>query len=113
MRKGSVVSAGLACLVVLVASADALAKPRHRHSGYAISQYNGPEGRGPINIQRRSFLDPGPVVPVGSTNRYMVEQTYYRQDTLQAHQRSTYGGELLPRRGEQPWDPGLPVDWME
>lgn len=112
MRKGSVVSAGLACLVVLAAGADALAKPRHRHD-YAVSQNHGPAARGPINVERRSFLDPGPVVPVGSTNRYMVEQTYYRQDTLQANQRSLYGGELLPRRGEQPWDPGVPVDWME
>ncbi|GGC50743.1 hypothetical protein [Chelatococcus reniformis] len=30
-----------------------------------------------ITVTGRSFLDPGPVVPVGSTNRYVTAGQYY------------------------------------
>jgi len=92
-------SAGFACLGLVLAAGDALAKHRAHVAG-----------RRPLIVERRSFLDPGTVVPVGSTNRYMLQQTYYNQDPVLAHQRSWHGGETLPRRGEQPWDPGLPID---
>jgi hypothetical protein len=104
MRKLSKLSAGLACLGVLAAGGDALAKSRH----YG---YSG-EGRRPLVVERRSFLDPGAKVPVGSTNRYMLQQTFYNQDPIQANQRSWYGGETLPRRLDQPWDPGLEIDFL-
>lgn len=107
MRKASIVSASLACLVALAAGGDALAKSRNRQSGYSVSQ-----SRQPIEVERRSFLDPGTKVPVGSTNRYMVQQTFSNQDPIEANQRSWYMGETLPRRWDQPWDPGLPLDFL-
>lgn len=106
MRKESKLLAGLACLGVLVASGDALAKSRQRHPGYAVA-----ESRRPLVVERRSFLDPGTKVPVGSTNRYMVQQTFTNQDPIYANQRSWHGGETLPRHWDQPWDPGFEVDW--
>lgn len=87
MRKGTMLSAGLACLVMVAADGDALAKSRYRVSSDAAS-------RGPIDIERRSFLDPGTKVPVGSTNRYMLQQTYFNQDPIERNQRSWYMNEF-------------------
>lgn len=108
MRKVSVVYAGLACFLTLAASGDALAKSRYRVA-------SDPLARGPIDVERRSWLDPGTKVPVGSTNRYMVQQTYFNQDPIQNYQPSWYMGETLPQRMPQnvivPYDPGLDLDW--
>ncbi len=99
MRILSKLSVGLACLGVLVATGDALAKHRY--------------GRRPVVVERRSFLDPGTQVPVGSTNQYMVQQTYYHHaDSPLDHQRSWYMGETLPRRGDQDWDPGFQIELL-
>lgn len=109
MRKATMVNAGLACLVILAAGGDALAKSRYRVTD------DGARARGPIDVERRSWLDPGTKVPVGSTNRYMVQQTYLNQDPIQAYQPSWYMGETLPQRMPQnvivPYDPGLDLDW--
>jgi hypothetical protein len=114
MRYGLKLSASLACLCAMAASGDALAKSRrhHRHAyPEAVYTYERP----PLVLERRSFLDPGTKVPVGSTNRYMVEQTYFNQDPIQANQRSWYMGETLPQRMPQnviiPYDEGLPFEF--
>lgn len=108
MRKVTKLAASLACLGVLAAGGDALAKSRGaRASGEYVL-----EGRRPIVIERRSFLDPGTKVPVGYTNQYMLQQTFYHQDPIRANQRSWYGGETLPRRFDQPWDPGFEIDFL-
>lgn len=119
MRKGLKVSVGLACLVAMAAGGDALAKSHKRGPGYAVSQ-NRPApaagrayaGRAPIDVERRSWLDPGTKVPVGSTNRYMLQQTYFNQDPIEANQRSWYMQETAPQRLPQdvivPYNEGLP-----
>jgi hypothetical protein len=54
---------------------------------------------------------------VGSTNRYVVEQTYFNHDPVEANQRSWYMQETLPQRPPYntdmivPYDPGLPF-WL-
>jgi hypothetical protein len=120
MRKGLKLSVGLACLVAMAAGGDALAKTRHRQTAYSVSQspemYQGPgRSRGSVGFERHSWLEPGNKVPVGSTNRYMLQQTYYNQDPVQANQRSWYMQETLPQRPPQnvivPYDDGLPFDW--
>lgn len=104
-------SAGLAGLL-LFAAGDALAKSRYRVSSGEVSG-----SRGPIDIQRRSWLDPGVQVPVGSTNRYMVQQTYLNHDPIERNQRSWYMQETLPQRPPYnadmivPYEQGLPFDW--
>lgn len=108
MRKDKMLSAGLACLLMIAAGGDALAKSRAR-----VSPDDAPRARGPIEIERRSFLDPGTKVPVGSTNRYMVQQTYFNQDPIQANQRSWYMNETLPQRLPDnvivPYESNLPI----
>jgi hypothetical protein len=126
MRKGFKVSVGLACLVAMAAGGDALAKSRSRQSaGYSVSHnrdasfsrslsLGGPASSG---VERRSWLDPGTKVPAGSTNRYMLQQTYYNQDPIQSNQRSWYMQETLPTRPPYntdmvvPYNEGLPFDW--
>lgn len=95
MRKLVVISAGVACLAALAVSPSALAKPRA--SAHA-----------PIDVERRSFLDPGTKVIPGSTNRYMTQQTFSSQDPVYANQRSWYMGETMPRRWYNDWAPGIP-----
>jgi hypothetical protein len=95
MKAKSLVMAGVACILVLGAAQAAFAAPRARGD------------RRPIEVERRSFLDPGTKVAVGSTNRYMVQQTWSNQDPVYANQRSWYMGETLPRRGYNQWAPGI------
>ena len=64
------------------------------------------EAAPPLTIQRRSFLDPGPVAPVGSRNRYMQSIT-----TLAAPMYAEigvpgrFGYDTLPRRFDPPGRP--------
>jgi len=98
-------AASLVCFGVLVAGGEALAKSRRAADDYLVG------GRRPLVVERRSFLDPGTKVPVGYTNQYMLQQTFYNQDPIQANQRGWYGGETLPRRFDVvPYDPGLEID---
>lgn len=127
MRKGYRMSVGLACLIAMAAGGDALAKSRSRQApaGYSLSHnrdaaftrslsLGGPAAAG---VERRSWLDPGTKVPVGSTNRYMLQQTYYNQDPVASNQRSWYMQETLPSRPPYntdmivPYNDGLDFGW--
>lgn len=116
MRKGLMLSVGLACLVAMAAGGDALAKTRNRQSPYAVSDNAIASNGRAIDVERRSWLDPGTKVPVGSTNRYMLQQTFYNKDPVQASQRSWYMQETLPQRPPYnadmivPYNEGLPFD---
>lgn len=96
----------LVCLGALTGASDALARPRHHRNAYApVSEAY--IGRRPLVVQRRSFLDPGTKVPVGSRNRYMVEQTFFNEDPITANQRSWYMRETLPRHFDVPHSNGV------
>ncbi|KAF2991016.1 hypothetical protein OGR47_03420 [Methylocystis sp. MJC1] len=117
MRKGLNFSVGLACLIAIAAGGDALAKS-HRRPAYSVSHSQlAANGRAPVEVERRSWLDPGTKVPVGSTNRYMLQQTYLNHDPIEANQRSWYMQETAPQRPPYntdmivPYDEGLPFDW--
>jgi hypothetical protein len=101
MRKIQAIATGFACLGALLFAGEALAKAR-RHAHHA-----------PLEVTRRSFLDPGTKVPVGSTQNYMVYQTYYHQDPITANQRSWYMNETLPQRLYQPNGSGIPLDLFD
>lgn len=105
MRNFAKLALGLVCLGALMGTSDAFARARHHRNahGYASEAYYE---RPPLVIQRRSFLDPGTKVPVGSTNRYVLQQTFFNQDPIEANQRSWYMRETLPRRLDQPWSAG-------
>jgi hypothetical protein len=52
--------------------------------------------RPPLTVNKRSFLDPGPVVPVGTMQNYVTVSTIYNRTPDQVAQRSKYGNETLP-----------------
>jgi hypothetical protein len=124
MRNGFKMSVGVACLVAMTAGGDALAKSRSRQpDGYAITHNKDQSFNRAASLSAgvpggtRSWLDPGTKVPVGSTNRYMLQQTYYNQDPIESNQRSWYMQETLPTRPPYnadmivPYSEGLPLDW--
>lgn len=56
----------------------------------------------PITVKKRSFLDPGPVVPVGSMSNYVAVSTIFNRTEDQTFKRSLYGNEALPAPLEIP-----------
>jgi hypothetical protein len=108
-------SAGLACLCAVATASDALAKPRVAHRRHAqVVVVEVPAGRAPLVVPRRSWLDPGTVVPVGSTNRYFVENTFFAYEPIEHNQRSWFMQETLPNRRRLdvvPYEDGLAKFW--
>jgi hypothetical protein len=72
----------------------------------AVAQTRIRETAPPLTIQRRSFLDPGVVAPVGSRNRYVQSITtlavpVYAEINVPGH----FGYDVLPRRFDPPGRP--------
>lgn len=82
----------------LAGFASAQTKPRDRQTEPVAY---GDE-RPPLTVNKRSFLDPGPVVPVGSESSYMTSQTTFNRTPDQVSRRSFYGNESLPAPLEVP-----------
>jgi hypothetical protein len=91
-KKVSIVLAAAA--FAALAAANAQAKPRPRHYPQAAERYHGE--RPPLTVNRRSFLDPGPAVPVGSMSNYVTASTIFNRTPDQIFARSAFGNELLP-----------------
>ncbi|MGB6176888.1 MAG: hypothetical protein WBF43_11275 [Methylocella sp.] len=98
-KKISIVLAA-AALAAFTAAANAQAKPRARHRPQVAERYYGE--RPPLTVNRRSFLDPGPVVPVGSMSNYVTANTIFNLRPDQVFNKSAFGTELLPRPLEIP-----------
>jgi hypothetical protein len=78
----------------LMTSADAQSYRTRRHHRVVVAQYSNE--RPPITVTKRSFLDPGPVVPVGSMSNYVTMNTVFHQTPDQNFLRSAFGNEVLP-----------------
>jgi hypothetical protein len=93
----------LSCLVGLASTDAAAAKARQHHHGAAYARHDAlyARARPPLIVERRSFLDPGTQVPVGSTNRYATQPAYLWGDPVSTYQRSRYMDENL----HQAFDP--------
>ena len=96
-NKVSIVLAAAA--LVSLAGANAQAKPRPRHHPQVAENY---DERPPLTVNRRSFLDPGPAVPVGSMSNYVTANTIFNRTPDQIFARSAFGNELLPSPLEIP-----------
>src|SRR2546425_12722177 len=81
-------------LATFPAAANAQAKPRPRHSAQVAERYYAE--RPPLTVTKRSFLDPGPAVPVGSMSNYVTASTIFNRTPDQIFARSAFGNELLP-----------------
>ena len=98
-NKASIVLAA-AALAAFTASANAQTKPRHRHYPRVAERYN--DERPPLTVNRRSFLDPGPAVPVGSMSNYVTANTIFNRTPDQIFSTSLFGNDRLPRPLEVP-----------
>jgi hypothetical protein len=97
-------SALAAAVGFMAGSADA--RPVRHHPHYFPHYAAAPVyARPPLTVNKRSFLDPGPVVPVGSESNYMVQSTYFATTSDQNFARSKFGNESLPRPLEVPGRP--------
>jgi hypothetical protein len=76
------------------ASAQTKAHRQHQNRQNAARQYANE--RPPLTVTQRSFLDPGPVVPVGTMSTYVMANTIFSRTPDQLYQRSKFGNELLP-----------------
>jgi hypothetical protein len=98
-NKVSIVLAA-AALAAVAASANAQTKPPHRHRQQVAERYY--DERPPLTVNRRSFLDPGPAVPVGSMSNYVTANTIFNRTPDQIFDKSAFGNELLPQPLEIP-----------
>ena len=88
-----------AALAAFTAAANAQTT-RHRHHTRVAEPYN--DERPPLTVNRRSFLDPGPAVPVGSMSNYVTANTIFNRTPDQIFDKSAFGNELLPQPLEIP-----------
>lgn len=93
----------LTAAALAVASATASAQPQSRtkpRRSPLVEQYANMAP--PITVKKRSFLDPGPVVPVGSMSNYVTVSTIFNRTEDQTFKKSLYGNEALPAPLEIP-----------
>lgn len=89
--------AGAAALAGVILCADlAAAQSRSR-----VTIESAP----PLTVQRRSFLDPGKVAPIGSRNRYVQQITQIERPVYSYIGPGGFGYETLPRRFDPPGRP--------
>ena len=100
MRKLLGTATAIALVLAVVPSAEAKTKPKRHHADYTYI-YAG--GRHPIVIERRSWLDPGPVVPVGTYDQYARMPAYSEVDPVGTYQAGTFMLDTLhPAMGASP-----------
>src|ERR1700732_5127024 len=98
-----------AALAAFTASANAQTKPRHHHR-QRVAERSYDE-RPPLTVNRRSFLDPGPAVPVGSMSNYVTANTIFTRTPDQIFGRSSSGTARLPQPLEVPGRPQPVVEF--
>lgn len=102
MHPKTLVALAGTALLALSATASAQTKPRHERRPTAAQYLNEAP---PLTVKRRSFLDPGPVVPVGSLTNYVNQSTIFHRSEDQTFAKSLYGNETLPAPLEIPARP--------
>jgi len=98
-KKPSLVLAA-AAFAALTASASAQTA-RHRHHHPQVVRYYVNE-RPPLTVNQRSFLDPGPVVPVGSMSNYVTTNTIFARTADQYFLKSQFGMKCSRRPSKFP-----------
>lgn len=96
-----------ASLAASFAVGDASAKPRHRQVAPADEGYTQEL---PLTVNRRSFLDPGPVVPTGTGQNYVAAQTEFNRTEDRIRDPDKFGNDTLQG---QPYVPGRTVPVAE
>jgi hypothetical protein len=77
------------------ASAETAGPQVHKHH-HAVPHYVRDTSEAlPLTVNRRSFLDPGPAVPVGSENAYVSANTIYVKTPDQVSNTARFGNSTL------------------
>jgi hypothetical protein len=97
----SFVTAALVAGVTICGLATGASAATHHHR-YQMDMMAYADSQPPLTVNKRSWLDPGPVVPVGSMEAYVTENTILSQTPDQNYDRSAFGNETLPRPFEVP-----------
>lgn len=94
-----------AAMAALTCAASAQQTPPHqRHRSPAVDLYAAEQP--PLTVNKRSFLDPGPVAPVGKDMpSYVATTTIFHKTQDQNFARSEFGNEVLPRPLQVPGRP--------
>ncbi|MGO9008269.1 MAG: hypothetical protein ACLQIQ_18675 [Beijerinckiaceae bacterium] len=88
----------------LAVSAPANANTKHRLHRHAVHVVDFYDQRPPLTVNRRSWLDPGPVVPQGNMQHYVEANTSLNLTPDQMYT-DKFGNDLLPRRFDPPGRP--------
>jgi hypothetical protein len=102
------VSAALAAIAVGLCASDASAQPR-RHR-VVVATDTGISDSIPLTVNRRSWLDPGPVSSVGKGPSYVAASTQFSRDQEQIINPDKFGNDVLQG---QPYVPGRSVPVVE
>jgi hypothetical protein len=94
----------LGAAILAAFTAIAGAQPQHLRNRSPVVDHYANE-RPPLTVTKRSFLDPGPAVPVGSMSNYVTMNTIFGQTTDQTFARSEFGNDRLPMPLEVPGRP--------
>ncbi len=107
MRK-IVVSLLAACVASSFAMSAVSAKPLHRKPAPQLD--DGETHELPLTVNRRSFLDPGPVAPVGTGQNYVSANTILNRTEDRIRDPDKFGNDTLQG---QPYVPGRTVPVAE
>ncbi len=103
MRTTGFLIAAVAVVSTLSASgmAGAQDRPARLKRVYHVAAVAPP----PLVVKKRSFLDPGNVVPVGTDNTYLTSNTVDHQPIYESFAPSRFGESTLPQRFDLPYNP--------
>lgn len=95
MRPFSIFLLGLTAFAAgaLASAPAALAAHRHHHRPAVVYSSDEP----PLTVNKRSWLDPGNQVPVGSEENYVTANTGFNQTPDEAYFPSRFREDSLPR----------------
>jgi hypothetical protein len=85
---------GFAFAGLTALNAQTPAKPKHPHKHPHVAGYV--DTRPPLTVNRRSWLDPGPVAPVGSEQAYVTESTIFNQTPQEVYAPSRTHEDVMP-----------------
>ena len=85
----------LAAVGALAGAPVALAAHKHRHHYYAPAQVYSSD-QPPLTVNKRSWLDPGNVVPQGTEQNYVTANTVFNQTPDETYFPSRFQEDNLP-----------------
>ncbi|MCI0599762.1 MAG: hypothetical protein L0Y50_04295 [Beijerinckiaceae bacterium] len=97
-----------AAMVAVTVSADAQGSRNRRHPP-VVEQYSNE--RPPLTVTKRSWLDPGPVVPAGTMSNYVTMNTVFKRTPDQVFAKSWFQNDILPQPLEVPGRPSPVIEF--